>query len=653
MFDYSLPVAPGPNQQIVGTPQDDQRRRAMADALAKQGVDSSPIRSKWQGVARLGDALAGALINRQADEREAAGQGSAREQMAALLGGNQSSGSSGGTSMGDALIGKQPAVADTSTPRGYRNNNPLNIEAGGFTKGQPGFAGSDGRFAKFENMDQGTAAAGKLLDTYQNKYGLNTVAGIVGRWAPAGDGNNVSAYAADVAGKLGIGPNDPLPPEMRQQLIGAMAQHENGRPMPTQQAAPVQVASLDPSAGVAPQPAPQAAPASPAPAQAATQQPPVQMAQNGGQPPMPQQQPPQFDQRKLMAVLSNPYATPAQQQIASAMLQQIQKQQMTPPELKMQKDMMGQDHPHIWDPVKRTYTPLEPGGQGAQAPASGAPQDIAATFERQYPGVTNRVAQLYRGEGAMPNARSNKIDGPAMQLIQQIHPDWNMQEWSKKSKMQTDLSGSGPSSMGGILSNGKSAFGHLANLSDNFVKLGSINGPDILGGGAMAKAGNYIGSVAGTSDTHAKIQAVTDNALKYGQESTKFYSGTGGGAEERMHAMKELNPTTTSGKEQAAFLATEKELMVERIRQKEAQVREVLGQEHLDKKPVMTDDLKAQIAKIDANIAVLRGEAKPSEAKGAAPKQSDPVRVTSPAEAGKLPKGTRIILPDGSPGVVP
>lgn len=38
---------------------------------------------------------------------------------------------------------------------------------------------------------------------------------------------------------------------------------------------------------------------------------------------------------------------------------------------------------------------------------------------------------------------------------------------------------------------------------------------------------------------------------------------------------------------------------------------------------------------------------------GAPPAGSPPVRVTSPDEARKLPSGTRIVLPDGSPGVVP
>jgi hypothetical protein len=161
--------------------------------------------------------------------------------------------------LADALA--KPA-ADTSVPRGIRNNNPLNIEAGDFTKGQPGFTGSDGRFAQFGSMDQGTAAANKLLDTYQNKYGLNTVGGIVNRWAPPGE-NDSRGYAASVAGRMGVGADQPLTPEQRPALIAAMGQFENGRPIP-QQAAQADPAALPPNsapaAGQIPT-VPQAAPA--------------------------------------------------------------------------------------------------------------------------------------------------------------------------------------------------------------------------------------------------------------------------------------------------------------------------------------------------------------------------------------------------------
>jgi hypothetical protein len=80
------------------------------------------------------------------------------------------------------------------------------------------------------------------LQSYGQR-GINTVGGIINRWAPANDGNPVSAYAQFVARKAGVDPDAPVDmndPAVRQRIVGAMAEFENGRP--------VQAASNDPSA---------------------------------------------------------------------------------------------------------------------------------------------------------------------------------------------------------------------------------------------------------------------------------------------------------------------------------------------------------------------------------------------------------------------
>lgn len=133
------------------------------------------------------------------------------------------------------LGGGGAPAAGGDLPRGLRNNNPLNIEAGNFTQGRPGFQGSDGRFARFETLEQGMEAADALLQSYAQR-GLNTPAAIIGRWAPASDGNNVSAYAQAVARRLGVRPDQPIDmqdPGVRRRLAEAMAEHENGRPLPS------------------------------------------------------------------------------------------------------------------------------------------------------------------------------------------------------------------------------------------------------------------------------------------------------------------------------------------------------------------------------------------------------------------------------------
>jgi hypothetical protein len=112
-----------------------------------------------------------------------------------------------------------------------RNNNPLNIEyqprTGWIGQAIPG---TDGRFVRFTDMGYGVRAAALVLRNYQTKHGLRTVAGIVGRWAPAVE-NNVAAYVASVNRHAGFKPGQQLDlfdNETLVKLIRAMARHECG-----------------------------------------------------------------------------------------------------------------------------------------------------------------------------------------------------------------------------------------------------------------------------------------------------------------------------------------------------------------------------------------------------------------------------------------
>jgi hypothetical protein len=115
-------------------------------------------------------------------------------------------------------------------PRGYRNNNPGNIEDGPFASSLPGYIGSDGRFAQFADMDSGYGAMERLLTTapYQR---LGSITGAIGRWAPASDNNDPAAYAAYVARHAGVHPDDDTAlsnPDVRAKMVRAMADYENG-----------------------------------------------------------------------------------------------------------------------------------------------------------------------------------------------------------------------------------------------------------------------------------------------------------------------------------------------------------------------------------------------------------------------------------------
>lgn len=115
--------------------------------------------------------------------------------------------------------------------RGLRNNNPGNLVDNDWTRAQPGYAGADGRFAKFATPQAGAAALDQNLQSY-GKMGVTTPLQIANRWAPAGDGaNDPNAYAAVIAQKAGVGVNEPLDladGAVRAKVAAAITQNENG-----------------------------------------------------------------------------------------------------------------------------------------------------------------------------------------------------------------------------------------------------------------------------------------------------------------------------------------------------------------------------------------------------------------------------------------
>jgi hypothetical protein len=127
------------------------------------------------------------------------------------------------------------------TPLTIRYNNPGALEYQPWMAKYGASLGDNGRYAAFPSPDAGYQVMGKVLDTYQNKHGLNTVSGIVNRWAPASvDNNSTGTYTQKVAQALGVDPNTPISPEQRPALMQAMASYEAGRaaPMPGGGAAP-------------------------------------------------------------------------------------------------------------------------------------------------------------------------------------------------------------------------------------------------------------------------------------------------------------------------------------------------------------------------------------------------------------------------------
>jgi hypothetical protein len=106
--------------------------------------------------------------------------------------------------------------------RASRNNNPGNIEASDWTQKQPGYVGTDGRFAVFDSVENGKGAIGNLLGT--DRYANTTVGGAIRSYAPPSE-NNSTAYAKSVADRIGVSVNTPmsdLTPAQRSAMVDAI-----------------------------------------------------------------------------------------------------------------------------------------------------------------------------------------------------------------------------------------------------------------------------------------------------------------------------------------------------------------------------------------------------------------------------------------------
>lgn len=93
-------------------------------------------------------------------------------------------------------------MAEIVQPRGFRNNNPLNIRKGSKWKGLSPVQG-DKSFCSFISMHYGIRAGMYLLLKYYKMYKLHTIYDIIYRWAPPNE-NFTKLYCMFVAKSLRI-----------------------------------------------------------------------------------------------------------------------------------------------------------------------------------------------------------------------------------------------------------------------------------------------------------------------------------------------------------------------------------------------------------------------------------------------------------------
>ena len=117
--------------------------------------------------------------------------------------------------------------AQDGLPRGLRLKNPGNIRPGA---GFFGEIGDDGGYAKFASDAAGLRAIQRLLMTYGNQYGINTLRGLANRYAPPSDNNPTENYIEFLSQKTGIDPDEPINlAERGAEIIPAIIGFEQGK----------------------------------------------------------------------------------------------------------------------------------------------------------------------------------------------------------------------------------------------------------------------------------------------------------------------------------------------------------------------------------------------------------------------------------------
>ncbi len=114
--------------------------------------------------------------------------------------------------------------------RGLDNRNPGNIRRSRVRYRGEVRPSGDADFKQFESMEWGYRAMFVLLDTYRRRYGLDTVRGMISRYAPPSE-NDTARYVRTVCEMAGIGPDESIDTRERAvmvPLVAAMSYVENG-----------------------------------------------------------------------------------------------------------------------------------------------------------------------------------------------------------------------------------------------------------------------------------------------------------------------------------------------------------------------------------------------------------------------------------------
>jgi hypothetical protein len=309
------------------------------------------------------------------------------------------------------------------------------------------------------------------------------------------------------------------------------------------------------------------------------------------------------------------------------------------------EDMLGNKKFGFVDPIAGKVYGLDgqeatPGSGAAGSTIPNGPDgmplrgpDLLAHLERTDPVTASGVKGLIAGNLSAQGRNLQKL-GPLAELVE---PTFSMATFPQRMALQKSYLGGGKdfqetqalNTVGGHLSRLVDAADGLDNSS--FKPLNTIRN---------FWADNFTGSPA--------LVKFRNDLVTTQNELAKAYHG-GHVSDSAFAAFnKSINEAQTPAEMKAA-IGELGGLLQSKIEAKESGYRTGMGTAPLPAEyKAINEEAGRSFGKIKSWVA---GEKPGAPQAAAAPQQ--PVRVSSPEEARRLPKGTAIILPDGSPGVVP
>lgn len=144
-----------------------------------------------------------------------------------------SAGASSGSSSAPAVSPEAKLTAEQKrrvlSSHGFTANNPLNVRETS-DKWQGKTVSDDSGYVRFTSPEAGIRAAVKTLQTYKKSHGIDTLLGVVQRWAPATE-NPLGEYIKNISKWTGIGPDQKIDLSDKatlQKIIPAMMRQEIG-----------------------------------------------------------------------------------------------------------------------------------------------------------------------------------------------------------------------------------------------------------------------------------------------------------------------------------------------------------------------------------------------------------------------------------------